>query len=296
MNKVIVVGASSFTGRHFCKCARREGAEVIEANLRYMPWFPQAKDNYVVNFAAVNMVAPSWQVPGHYMNINVNRITEMADGLIKYMPKKYVHVSTPEVYGSTGGGVVTEDNRFNPSTPYAVSRAAAEMMLQCYHRQYGLPVVFTRGANVYGPGQQLYRLIPKMIACIKKGIKFPLEGNGASERSFVHVEDVVDAIWKVMLGGTIGEAYHISRDEQYAILGVVQTICHAMGKSPYSDCYEVVPERPGKDASYQLSSAKIRRELGWEPVIDFVRGLDSVIDWMNANWATLQHQPMEFRL
>ncbi len=293
--KIIVVGASSFTGHHFCQFARDKGAEVIKANLRYMPWFPQAAGNYVVNFAAVNVVAPSWDKPTHYIDINVNRITHMANGMLEYMPKKYVHVSTPEVYGSTDG-IVSEDCRFRPSTPYAVSRAAAEMMLQCYRRQYGLPVVFTRSANVYGPGQQLYRLIPKLIACIRQGVKFPLEGGGLSYRSFVHVDDVCDATWKVMMGGTVGEAYHISRGEQYQILGVVQTICQAMGKSPYNDYYEVTPERPGKDANYQLSSAKIRRELEWEPTIDFIQGLDQTIEWVNANWKILQHQSMEFKL
>ncbi len=295
MNKVIVVGASSFTGRHFCEYARNKGADVVEANLRYMPWLPQAKDNYVVNFAAVNVVAPSWQNPYHYVNINVNRVMAMIEGMANFMPAKYVHVSTPEVYGSTDD-IVFEDHPYNPSTPYAVSRASAEMMLQCYRKQYGLPVVFTRSANVYGPGQQLYRLIPKLIACIKAGIKFPLEGGGLSYRSFVHVDDVCDAIWRVMIGGTVGEAYHISRGEQYQILGVVQSICQAKGKYDYNDCYEVMEDRPGKDTSYQLSSAKIRRELDWEPTIDFTAGVDGVIYWMDANWAILQHRSMEFKL
>ena len=292
--KVIVVGASSFTGRHFCEYAREKGAEVVEANLRYMPWFPQAKDNYVVNFAAVNVVAPSWDRPLHYMNINVNRVTEMARGMIEHMPIRYVHVSTPEVYGNTGPDNLSEVDWFSPSTPYAVSRAAAEMMLKCYYKEYGLPVVFTRSANAYGPGQQLYRLIPKLIVSIKKGIKFPLEGGGVSKRSFVHVRDVCDATWRVMEGGTPGEAYHISRGEQYQILGVVQLICEMLGVSP-SETYNVVPERPGKDASYALSSAKIRRELDWEPTIDLRYGVAEVIDWVDANWETIKSLPLEYQ-
>ncbi len=291
--KVIVVGASSFTGRHFCAYAREKGAEVVEANLRYMPWFPQAKDNYVVNFAAVNVVAPSWDRPLHYMNINVNRVTEMARGMIEHMPAKYVHVSTPEVYGSTDG-VVNEDHPFNPSTPYAVSRAAAEMMLQCYRKEYGLPVVFTRSANAYGPGQQLYRLIPKLIVSIKKGIKFPLEGGGISQRSFVHVADICDATWRVMvLGGNAGEAYHISTIP-HTIRSIVGIVCDHMGVDP-NEATMMVPDRPGKDASYRLSSVKIRRELDWEPTIDIYKGVEEVVHWVDQNWETLKEQPMEYQ-
>src|SRR5882672_5353443 len=133
--KVIVVGASSFTGTHFCRYAREKGAEVVEANLRDMSWMTESQGNYVVNFAAVNVVAPSWDEPEKYMWVNVGKVTELADGLLLYMPARYVHISTPEVYGSTDGWV-KEDAPYNPSTPYAVSRAAAEMLLKCYHKQY----------------------------------------------------------------------------------------------------------------------------------------------------------------
>src|SRR5207245_8557556 len=106
--------------------------------------------------------------------------------------KKYVHITTPEVYGSTVG-FIDESAPFNPSTPYAVSRAAGDMSLKTYHANYGFPVVYTRAANVFGPGQQLYRIVPRTILSIKLGRKLQLDGGGSSQRSFIHISDVSDA-------------------------------------------------------------------------------------------------------
>jgi dTDP-glucose 4,6-dehydratase len=154
---VLVIGASSFTGKHFCAYARQQGATVIEASLRspFEPLFDaiESAPEYVVNFAAANVVAPSWEYPEAYMRVNVEMQIPIWDALRKQPIRKYVHVSTPEVYGNTRTRVY-EDAPYNPSTPYAVSRVAAELMLKCYHKRYGFPVVFTRACNVYGPGRR----------------------------------------------------------------------------------------------------------------------------------------------
>jgi dTDP-glucose 4,6-dehydratase len=293
--KVLVIGASSFTGRHFCDYARLNGAQIEEVSLRNLKEVVAALAHaqpYIVNFAALNVVAPSWQYPSDYLFTNVYALTSVLDFLKDKSLTRFVQVSTPEVYGSSNGWM-KEDHPFFPSTPYAISRAAAEMMMSAYHKQYGFPVVFTRGANVYGPGQQLYRLIPKVIASIKHSIPFPLEGGGASKRGFVHVRDTVNAIWRVLNNGKNGTAYHIATREMQTINAIVTHICERM-KTPIGAAVELVAERPGKDAAYMLDSGRIRAELGWQDTVTMDSGIDEVIAWIERDWETLKHIPLVY--
>ncbi len=148
------------------------------------------RPTHVVNFAAQSMVGESWLHPDHWMMTNVVSAVRLHDLLRNYDAlERYVHVTTPEVYGSTEGWI-REDAPFNPSTPYAVSRAAADMSLRTYFANYQFPVVFTRAANVYGPGQQLYRIVPRTIVAAMTGQKLRLDGGGQSVRVFIHMSDV----------------------------------------------------------------------------------------------------------
>jgi dTDP-glucose 4,6-dehydratase len=145
------------------------------------------KPSFVINFAAQSMVGESWINPDHWFMTNVVSTVRFHERLRRCaFVKKYVHVTTPEVYGSTSG-LVNENALFNPSTPYAVSRAAADMSLKTFFAAYRFPVVFTRAANVFGPGQRLYRLVPKTILFINLGKKLQLHGGGYSERSFITI-------------------------------------------------------------------------------------------------------------
>lgn len=289
MTRFLVIGASSFTGRAFCEYAERKGDEVAKASLRDWDW-DVGVQQYVVNFAAANVVAPSWDWAQSYMNTNV-QIALWNKLRLRGNIKRYVHISTPEVYGSTNG-MVKEDAPYNPSTPYAVSRASAEMMLKCYFKQYQFPVIFTRSCNVYGPGQQLYRLIPKLIVSIKKGIKFRLEGGGRSLRSFLHVKDACAAIYQLCEKGTLGEAYHISTVATLGIRGLVDMVCNRMGVK-FEDVVEEVPDRPGKDQQYMLDSTKIRK-LGWNDTVWIDDGINEVIAWVERDWDILKDLPMEY--
>lgn len=297
---VLVIGASSFTGKHFCAYAKERGATVIEASLRDSSALLEHLRNhpdYVVNFAALNVVAPSWEYPEDYIHVNVELQLPIWDSICHRPPKKYVHISTPEVYGSTRGSV-EESAPYNPSTPYAASRTAAELMLKCYHKERGAPVVFTRACNVYGPGQQLYRLIPKVIASIKKEIRFPLEGGGKSRRAFCHVYDVCDATWRVMKYAPAGSAWHIAPiGKQKRICDIVYMICREMG-SAFDDVVTMMPERPGKDFVYQLRSGPLRHLEGeadyWTDTINLKRGIAQVIAWINRDWKTLKNEPLDY--
>ena len=238
------------------------------------------------------MVAQSWEHPEHWYQTNVVGNVKLHDKIRNFnFLKKYVHVSTPEVYGNCTGQV-TELMPFNPSTPYAASRAACDLHLRTFFNYYKFPVVFTRAANVYGPGQQLYRIIPRTILYIKLGKKLQLHGGGNSVRSFIHIRDVATATLKIAQESTIGEVYHISTDSYISIKDLVELIC-VMMKADFTKAVEIVDERPGKDAAYLLNSGKLRKELGWADRIKLEDGVHETIDWVNDNFEELKKQPLE---
>ena len=308
--KFLVLGSNSFSGASFCDFMAEKGYDVIatsrskephEALLPYV-WkgrrglvrFEQVDINHdleklsalmkrerishVVNFAAQSMVGQSWDHPDDWMMTNVVstvRLHVLLRGLD--FLDRYVHVTTPEVYGSTDGWV-REDTPFAPSTPYAVSRAAGDMSLKTFVDTYAMPALSTRAANVYGPGQQLYRIIPRTVFAALTGQKLKLDGGGKSVRVFTHMRDVSDATLKIALGGRVGETYHISGYELVSIRQLVEVILDKLGK-PFTDCVEVGPDRPGKDQAYMLDSFKLRTELGWQDKISLDEGIDDVLDW-----------------
>ena len=325
MEKIAVLGSNSFSGSHFVAYALSQGLDVLgisrspESRKVFLPYlwekpkgafrFEQLDLNhhadhiaesikafqpeYVVNFAAQGMVAESWLHPEHWYQTNVVANVLLHDRIRRFdFLKKYVHVSTPEVYGSCSGNV-PEEAPFNPSTPYAASRAACELHLRTFLKNYGFPVSFTRSANVFGPGQQLYRIIPRTILYILLGKKLPLHGGGRSVRSFIHIRDVVDGTLRVARDGTRGEAYHFSTTLNISIREVVEKICALMG-AEFEKVVDVVGDRPGKDAAYLLDSAKARRTLHWEPRVELDAGIGETIAWVRENLEILSKQPLDY--
>lgn len=260
--KFLVIGHSSFYGSNFVKLLESKGCEVTGLSLRsYVP-DQLAGAEYVVNFAAANIVAESWRKPAEYCLVNVVAHTELLEQLRKQKIKKYVHVSTPEVYGSVDYWA-TEDQVFNPSTPYAVSRAAADMMLTAYWKAYDFPAVITRTANIYGPGQPENRIVTKALKCKKAGELLNLEGGGNSLRAFIHVKDASEALYVAAKRGKAGETYHISGWQQLSIRALVEKIgCK----------WEATEDRMAKDYAYKLDSTKLRK-LGWMDKISLEEGL-----------------------
>ena len=248
----------------------------------------------VVNFAAQSMVAESWANPEHWYQTNVVANVRLHEGLRKLQSlERYVHISTPEVYGSCEGTVV-ENESYRPSTPYAASRAACDLHLMTFFRQHGFPVCFTRAANVYGAGQQLYRIIPRTVMAVLTAEKLQLQGGGHSVRSFIHLDDVADATLRIADSGMPGETYHISTSRFVSIRELVELICVRMG-AEFSDVAEVVEDRPGKDAAYLLDSTKCRKQLGWNDHVGLEEGIDSVIAWARARQLELELQPLTYQ-
>lgn len=252
-----------------------------------------AKPDYIINFASQGMVAESWLNPLDWYRTNVMSQVSLHEQLRRFsFIKKYVHVSTPEVYGSTGV-VIKENFNFAPSTPYAVSRAACDLHLMSFFKAYNFPVVFTRAANVYGPGQQLYRIIPKTIMSIRLGKKLILDGGGKSIRSFIHMRDVAEATKKIALHGVPGASYHISTNEYISVYELVKKVCHHMNYK-IDNLVEVSDDRLGKDQAYLLDSEKLNKELNWFPKFDLMTGLDEVINWIDGNFSYLSKQKLSY--
>ena len=247
----------------------------------------------VVNFAAQSMVAESWEHPDHWYQTNVVANVRLHDGLRK-MPdlKKYVHVSTPEVYGSCSGDV-REDAPFRPSTPYAASRAACDLHLQTFIRQYDFPAVFTRAANVFGPGQQLYRIVPRTLLFLALGQKLQLHGGGHSVRSFIHIDDVSVGTLSAALDGEPGQVFHLSTKRTIAIRDLVSLMCDQAGVK-FEDFAEIVADRPGKDSAYLLDASLARTKLGWQDRVSLEEGIADTKRWIDENLAVLREQPKNY--
>lgn len=271
---MIVIGANSFSGKAFCKYAKQfeEVMPLTRDKLDLSKDFELPAGD-VINFAALNMVGESWEYAEDYYRVNVEGIARLAR---KFRGRKFVQVSTPEVYGNTAQ-MLRENEPFNPSTPYAISRAAAD-----WHLAKTVPVCFTRTVNVYGPGQPGYRIIPKTILSILEGKKLPLHGGGHSVRSFIHINDVAAGIYKVYKEGKVGETYHMAHPQSMSIRDVVSMICDKMGVALH-DVIEDVGERRGKDPAYILNDDKIRLKLDWSHTIDLEDGLDEMIDYYRNN-------------
>jgi dTDP-glucose 4,6-dehydratase len=252
-----------------------------------------SRPEFVVNFAAQGMVAQSWDTPQDWYRTNVVAQVGLHDRLRK-LPflKKYVHVSTPEAYGSTDGWI-KEGFYFAPSTPYAVSRAACDLHLMSFFKAYRFPVCFTRAANVYGPGQQLYRIIPRAMLHARLGKKLQLHGGGHSVRSFIHMDDVADATYRIAVNGVPGESYHISTPDTISIRGLVEKVC-ALTNTPFHELATVTEDRLGKDQAYLLDSGKIRNELHWSHQVTLEQGLHQTLEWVDRNLETLKKLPADY--
>ena len=238
------------------------------------------------------MVAQSWDFPEDWMKTNVMSFSKLINKLSRIdFIEKFVHVTTPEVYGNCLG-LVDEKTIKNPSTPYAISRAASDMIVDCYYKFFKFPFFGTRAANVYGEGQQLYRIIPKTIIKILNKQKLELHGGGTSERNFIHMEDVCSATYLLMKKGVIGEYYHISGNELISIRELVTKICDMLNVK-FEDSVKIIDDRVGKDLYYKLNSSKINK-LGWKDLIKLENGLLKTIKWVKDNYDFLKHEPDEY--
>jgi dTDP-glucose 4,6-dehydratase len=257
----------------------------------------------VVHFAAESHVDRSIDDPGAFVRTNVGGTFTLLDAALRYYSGlsavekaafRFLHVSTDEVYGSLGpAGLFTETSPYDPSSPYSASKAAADHFARAYFRTYGLPVLVTNCSNNYGPCQFPEKLIPMMVLNALEGKPLPVYGDGGNIRDWLYVEDHCRALWKVLEEGQPGETYNIGGNSERTNLEVVQTICRILDElrpdlphRPCSSLISFVKDRPGHDRRYAIDASKIRRELGWEPQIDFEKGIRLTVRWYleNSTW------------
>ena len=324
-DRIAVLGSNSFAGASFIANALERGAQVIGFNRSaegaelFLPYrrvascgnyeFFQADLNtdidlifselgryrpqVVVDFAGQGMVAESWKNPAHWCQTNILAKVNLHEYLrrVEWL-ERYVRISTPEVYGSQERSV-KETWVYDPSTPYAVSHAAIDMSLRAYHAQYGFPVVFSRFANFYGPGQQLYRIVPRTIIYALTGQKLQLHGGGTSTRAFIHGQDAANGIFASLELGEPGEIYHFSPERFFSVRAVVELICKRMNID-FFNFVEIVPDRPGKDQAYLMDSSRARQELDWLDRVPFEEGVDQTIEWVMANLEIIRQLPLDY--
>lgn len=248
--------------------------------------FERVDFTYVVHFAAESHVDRSITDPEVFIRTNVLGTQVLLDAAKSAEVRKFVHVSTDEVYGELSFDPTTfftEETPIQPNSPYSASKASSDLLVRAYHETYGLPVNITRCSNNYGPYHFPEKLIPLTISRVLNDQKVPVYGDGKNVRDWLHVLDHCSAIDLVMHSGTVGEVYNIGGHNEMTNLEVVRTIIRALGKT--DELIEFVEDRLGHDKRYAIDPTKIE-ELGWRPVYDFETGIAQTVDWFleNKEW------------
>lgn len=323
--RIAVIGSNSFSGSDFIDLVMSSGQHEIlgisrspEKSSTYLPYLTRDRTKFqfvqadlndptnkiiatldafepdvIVNYAAQSEVGPSWQHPDHWFQTNTVALARLLNELRRreYL-KRYVHISSPEVYGTCAHDVL-EDQPMNPSTPYAASKAAADMLIQTYIGEFGFPALFIRATNVYGAHQQLFKIIPRSVIYMKLDRVIELHGGGKAVKSYIHIRDVSEGIYAAAADGRIGETYHFSPDGGHRVCDVVRHICERVGKE-FDNATRTVEDRPGQDAAYLVDSQKARGEFGWKPKISLPDGISQVVDWIDSNWTEIAREPLDY--
>jgi len=246
------------------------------------------KCNVVFNFAAESHVDRSIDEPKPFFDSNIMGTYTILETIRKF-DKKLIHISTDEVFGSLKTSSATEKHTFNPSSPYAASKASAELLVSSYHITYGIDAIITRCTNNYGPRQFPEKLIPKTILLAMNNKKIPIYGTGRNVRDWIFVVDHCEAILKVSQKGKKGNSYNISGHNELDNLTIVKKILKIMNKP--TNFLKYVKDRPGHDFRYSLNTSKIEKEIKWKPRYTFEEGLNLTVNWYLNNSSWLQEIP-----
>ena len=266
----------------------------------------QYQPRAVVNFAAESHVDRSIHGPEDFIQTNIMGSFRLLEAVRSYwgaLPGnakqafRFLHVSTDEVYGSLAkdDAAFSENNRYEPNSPYSASKAASDHLVRAYHHTYGLPVLTTNCSNNYGPYHFPEKLIPLMIVNALAGKSLPVYGDGMQVRDWLYVKDHCNAIRRVLAAGLVGEVYNVGGWNEKPNIDIVNTVCALLdelrpkaGGGSYREQITYVTDRPGHDRRYAIDASKIERELGWKPVETFETGIRKTVQWYLANeaWVT----------
>lgn len=327
MNKFIIIGSNSFSGSHFANLLLKKKFKVFgisrssEPSIEFLAYknnknlknftFHQLDLNKpndrleilkvikknsiknIVNFASQGMVEESFFNPLDWYETNLLSTVAFIEKIKNESINSYLHISTPEVYGDYKK-TIYENSSKKPSTPYAISRLAMDYHLEAIAKLNKFPVKFSRAANVYGEGQQLYRIVPKTITKILKNEKIILDGGGMSKRSFVHINDISEGYFKILEKGKIGESYHLSDNNFISIKELVIKICKKLNVDYRKCVIEKKKDRLGKDFIYKLNSEKIFNELKWKATTSLENGIEQTINWVKKNFTKFKNKNLEY--
>ncbi len=317
MKKILVTGGAGFIGSNFINYILKERDDIFIVNLDKLTYAgnlenlraSETKENYVflrgdianeeivkfvfeeyeithvINFAAESHVDRSILDSEVFFSSNVLGTNVLLVNAKNFEVKKFIQISTDEVYGSLGAeGYFEETTPIHPNSPYAASKASADLIALAFHHTYQLPVVVTRCSNNYGPYQFPEKLIPLMIINALNNKKLPVYGDGLNVRDWIYVLDHNRAIDLVLENGRAGEVYNIGASTEMKNIDIVKHILRKLNKS--DNLIEYVKDRPGHDRRYAINSSKIRNEIGWEPSFNFGNALEATINWYieNKTW------------
>lgn len=244
--------------------------------------FAQEKSEIVVHFAAESHVDRSINDATAFIHTNIQGTQIIMDASRKFGVKRLIFISTDEVYGEICNGKFNENSPLRPNSPYAVSKAAADLLVQAYMRTYKFPAIIIRPSNNYGPWQYPEKLIPLAILKIIEGGKVPLYGHGKNVRQWLYVDDCVKGILAIMHKGTTGEIYNLGSSQESRNIDTVKLLLQTLGADQKR--FEFVKDRLGHDLRYSLDSRKLDKKLGWHPAIKLAQGLKFTVAW------SLNHQ------
>ncbi|MSR64324.1 MAG: dTDP-glucose 4,6-dehydratase [Verrucomicrobiae bacterium] len=236
----------------------------------------------IVNFAAESHVDRSITDPAAFVRTNVMGTQALLSEARKYKVKRFLQVSTDEVYGSLGeAGYFLETTPLHPNSPYSASKASADLLALASHHTFGQDVVITRCSNNYGPYQFPEKLIPLMITHAMENIPLPVYGDGMNIRDWIEVRDHCAGILATLERGKAGEVYNLGGENEWKNIDLVKTLLDTAGK-PHS-LIQYVKDRPGHDRRYAIDCSKAKKELGWKPGVDFKHGLATTVKWYQEN-------------
>ena len=242
----------------------------------------------VINFAAESHVDRSILESSDFIRTNIVGTHNLLEQCRKNRVGRFIQISTDEVYGSLGpSGMFTENSPLQPNSPYAASKASADLLVRSYHRTHAFPGIITRCSNNYGPCQFPEKLIPLLISNAMSGTPLPIYGDGLNVRDWIHVRDHCVAVDAVLHQGRPGEIYNIGARQQLPNLEIAKRVLKLLNKDENLITY--VEDRPGHDRRYAIDPSKIERQLGWRPRVPFDDGLRETIEWYRRNPAWVEH-------
>ena len=274
--------------RNLSRIENNENYEFVNGNITNKRLMEEliSKCDAVVNFAAESFVDRSISDANPFLVSNIRGAFTILD-IVTKQKKRMVQISTDEVFGSLESTTAKENSRFNPSSPYAATKAAAELLVNSYIVTYDCDCVITRCTNNYGSRQFPEKLIPKTLILASQNKKVPIYGEGKNIRDWIFVDDHCEAVYNVLLKGKSGESYNISANNEVDNLTIVKKILEILDKP--QDLIKSVEDRPGHDFRYSLDSSKVRSQLNWSENTNFDDGLKKTVDWYLSNPAWWQN-------